>query len=220
MILRTISFALVCAISLTLMTLQATSAEEMRWPDLGVPIHPSEDPFYGLKLAHKNSLRVLLRAAATRSKAGALDEALAAQEAEARKSLRDAGLDSDALIARDRQFRNKIKAQRRLVRSELDGREIRIPGYLLPLELDGTTVTEFLLVPYAGACIHTPPPPANQIIHVTTAQGFVAQGLFTPVWVTGRLSAKSSKQTVGLSDGQSGFDVGYALRATSVKRYE
>ena len=47
----------------------------------------------------------------------------------------------------------------------LDGETVRIPGFVLPLEFDETSIKEFLLVPYFGACIHTPPPPANQVIH-------------------------------------------------------
>jgi len=52
------------------------------------------------------------------------------------------------------------------VRSELNGSEVKIPGFVIPLEGDANTVTEFLLVPYFGACIHVPPPPPNQIIYV------------------------------------------------------
>src|SRR5512139_3523363 len=51
-------------------------------------------------------------------------------------------------------------------RSELNGAKIRLPGYVVPLEMgEGGRLSQFLLVPYFGACIHTPPPPANQIVH-------------------------------------------------------
>jgi hypothetical protein len=50
--------------------------------------------------------------------------------------------------------------------NELDGVAIRLPGYLVPLDESGNGIKEFLLVPYFGACIHTPPPPANQIVLV------------------------------------------------------
>jgi hypothetical protein len=42
----------------------------------------------------------------------------------------------------------------------------RVPGYMVPLEDNLEEVTEFLLVPYPGACIHVPPPPPNQIVRV------------------------------------------------------
>ncbi|OHC44405.1 MAG: hypothetical protein A3J25_09630, partial [Pseudomonadales bacterium RIFCSPLOWO2_02_FULL_63_210] len=52
---------------------------------------------------------------------------------------------------------------------ELDGQAVKLPGYIVPLDVtDEGRVTEFLLVPYFGACIHVPPPPSNQIVHVTT----------------------------------------------------
>ncbi|MCV6604247.1 MAG: DUF3299 domain-containing protein [Porticoccaceae bacterium] len=86
------------------------------------------------------------------------------------------------------------------VRPEFDGQRIRIPGFMVPIQLDGPkNVTEFFLVPYFGACIHTPPPPPNQIIHVEHPQGFHLDDLFTPVWVVGTAhtinSTKSSVQS-------------------------
>ena len=68
------------------------------------------------------------------------------------------------------QSKNKLLEKREKIRTsvveELDGQTVRIPGYLLPLELIGDRVNEFLLVPYVGACIHVPPPPLNQIVSV------------------------------------------------------
>ena len=40
----------------------------------------------------------------------------------------------------------------------LDGAYIKMPGYIIPLETSSGGVTSFVLVPYVGACIHTPPP--------------------------------------------------------------
>jgi hypothetical protein len=54
--------------------------------------------------------------------------------------------------------------------SELDRASIRIVGYIVPLEQSKIGIKEFLLVPYFGACIHTPPPPSNQIIHVMSRE--------------------------------------------------
>ena len=53
-------------------------------------------------------------------------------------------------------------------------------------------VTEFLLVPWVGACIHTPPPPPNQIVHVTTAEPFVARSRFEPVTIQGTMKITRS----------------------------
>ena len=54
---------------------------------------------------------------------------------------------------------------------ELDGKRVRIGGYVVPLDFEATNVKEFLLVPFVGACIHVPPPPPNQIIYVKSAKG-------------------------------------------------
>jgi len=70
-------------------------------------------------------------------------------------------------------------------------------------------VTDFLLVPFVGACIHVPPPPANQIIYVKIEQGFDVQGTFDPVWVTGTL--KVAPTFTGLAD------AGYSLEAEKVE---
>jgi uncharacterized protein len=91
----------------------------------------------------------------------------------------------------------------------LDGKRVHIGGYVVPLDFEATRVKEFLLVPFVGACIHVPPPPANQIIYVKVAQGFEVQGSFDPVWVTGRLNV--SQTFTGLAE------AGYNLDAEKVE---
>jgi hypothetical protein len=91
---------------------------------------------------------------------------------------------------------------------ELDGKTVSIGGYVVPLDFDATTVKEFLLVPFVGACIHVPPPPANQIIYVKTDKGFEVGGQFDPVTVTGKIN--TSVAFTGLAD------AGYTLTADSV----
>ena len=94
---------------------------------------------------------------------------------------------------------------------ELDGQKVRLPGFVVPLDFEGTEISEFLLVPYFGACIHTPPPPSNQIVYVTTVAGYPLQELFEPVWVTGELRAEAHLNEVG--------DAGYTLQATIIEPY-
>lgn len=92
---------------------------------------------------------------------------------------------------------------------ELDGKRVRIGGYVVPLDFEATTVKEFLLVPFVGACIHVPPPPPNQIIYVKTAKGFDVSGSFDPVYVTGTL--KVASQYTGLAE------AGYSIDAETVE---
>jgi hypothetical protein len=96
-------------------------------------------------------------------------------------------------------------------RSELDGANIRLPGYVVPLEQSRGEVKEFLLVPYFGACIHSPPPPANQIIHVVLSK---PQPLRTmqAVWARGTLRTRRQDSPWGMS--------GYGLDGFDVKQYK
>ncbi|WP_430794481.1 DUF3299 domain-containing protein [Vibrio cincinnatiensis] len=76
------------------------------------------------------------------------------------------------------------------VRPELNGSKVKIPGFVIPLEGDENTVTEFLLVPYFGACIHVPPPPPNQIVYVKFPKGAPVQQLWDVVYVIGTLKTE------------------------------
>lgn len=96
---------------------------------------------------------------------------------------------------------------------DLDGKRVKLPGFVVPLDTDGQKMGEFLLVPYYGACIHVPPPPANQTVHVLTEQGQeYAGGLFDTVWVSGKLSVESSSSDLA--------EAGYRLEATRIEPYQ
>ncbi|WP_425045388.1 DUF3299 domain-containing protein [Primorskyibacter sp. S87] len=194
--------------------------QEIGWRDLTIPVDPQEDPYFAVEFQQRKALEELLFLESYREGGEELPEQASQRLAELHEELAAAGMDAQALVEKEKAFKAKIIAQRSKVRTEWDGAEIKIPGYMLPLEFDGSQITEFLLVPYVGACIHTPPPPANQIIHVRSRVSFAANGLFTPVWVTGKLTVEKSQQSVGLSDGVSGFEVGYALQATEVIEYK
>ena len=67
----------------------------------------------------------------------------------------------------------------------LDGAYVKLPGYIIPWDISSAGVTSFILVPYVGACLHTPPPPPNQLVFVTTQKPWPSQDLWNAVWVTG-----------------------------------
>ena len=81
----------------------------------------------------------------------------------------------------------------------LDGQRVRIAGFLVPLESNGDKLREFLLVPYFGACIHTPPPPSNQVIHVVLAQPVQGLRMMDAIWVGGVMRTESSNSSMGAS---------------------
>ena len=92
---------------------------------------------------------------------------------------------------------------------DLDGQRVRMRGFVVPIGFDGTKVKEFLLVPYVGACIHVPPPPANQIVLIEAATPFEIGGMFEAVAVTGTLRAVAASTELA--------DVGYQLAAEQVE---
>lgn len=82
---------------------------------------------------------------------------------------------------------------------KLNGVEVRIPGFMVPLEDTETKVTEFLLVPYFGACIHTPPPPPNQMAHVLMQRSQAVEvNLWDPIWIIGTLKIESVESPYGM----------------------
>jgi uncharacterized protein len=91
-------------------------------------------------------------------------------------------------------------------------KKVRIPGFAIPIEESGSGVDEFLLVPYFGACIHTPPPPANQIIHVKLSEPQPAVGAMQAYWVWGELTASKFSSELG--------DSAYLLKASGLQPYE
>ena len=74
----------------------------------------------------------------------------------------------------------------------LDRQKLKLPGYIIPIKFNTSSVSEFLLVPYVGACVHTPPPPENQIVYVSLKKPLVTQDLWAPVWVSGSMKAQMS----------------------------
>ncbi len=97
------------------------------------------------------------------------------------------------------------------VTTKHNGKRVRIPGYVVPLDFSGAGVTEFVLVPYVGACIHVPPPPPNQIVFVTTQEPQQFQGLFAPVYVTGTLGTTVMQTELAA--------IGYTLAADTIEPY-
>ncbi|UAW98108.1 DUF3299 domain-containing protein [Halopseudomonas nanhaiensis] len=95
--------------------------------------------------------------------------------------------------------------------SELNGRQVRLPGYVVPLDLSEGRVIEFLLVPYFGACIHVPPPPSNQIVHVRTSEGIELDALYQPFWISGPMRVERVESELAAA--------GYQINASTIEPY-
>ena len=97
------------------------------------------------------------------------------------------------------------------VRTDWNGQIVRLPGFMVPIDYEGTGVTAFVLVPYVGACVHVPPPPANQLVFVTTQTPYESDGLFEPVNVIGMFGVSSLSTHIA--------EIGYALSADEILPY-
>ena len=102
----------------------------------------------------------------------------------------------------------------------LHGAYVRLPGFILPLELGAEGVTEFVLVPYVGACIHSPPPPPNQMVFVELRKEYEVQSLYDPVWITGQIRVEQASRSLTFVDGTNSVATGYALSGVSIEPYE
>ncbi|MFA0441476.1 DUF3299 domain-containing protein [Vibrio sp. 10N.222.51.C12] len=103
--------------------------------------------------------------------------------------------------------------------TDLNINDMKLAGFLVPLEMEGLMGTQFILVPTAGACIHTPPPPVNQTILVEFPKGHELQSLYTPVWVKGDIKTESVGVSVALSDGNQEIKTGYVINASDIELY-
>lgn len=95
---------------------------------------------------------------------------------------------------------------------ELQGKKIRISGFLVPVTKVKDDVIEFLLVPYFGACIHTPPPPSNNVIMVIPDKPYRGGTTMDAVTVSGQLTIDRTDSPWGTA--------AYKLTAQRVVKYQ
>ena len=120
-------------------------------------------------------------------------------------ALSDNSPEAQALMREMRETWNNAPTNTRL-----DGARVQLSGYVVPLEAAAGELTEFLLVPFLGACIHSPPPPSNQIVHVHAAQALPGLGLMDAVRITGVLQTQRRDTVMGVS--------GYEMMAAQLAR--
>jgi len=96
---------------------------------------------------------------------------------------------------------------------DLDGKRIRVPGYVVPFDFNANAeYKEFLVVPYFGACLHTPPPPPNQIILVKSDTAAKIDNIYEPFWLEGTLKTGEFLNDLGNS--------AYELKLSKIEPYE
>ena len=199
----------------------AEVAREITWDHLVPEAAPLENPFAHLTDDQHYELTLIARARADK-RMGLITEVSPQYEdaLEVTDKLTSEGIDVEGLLAKATEIGAEIERRNKAVVRDLEGQMIRMPGYALPLEYSEEGVKEFLLVPYIGACIHVPPPPPNQIVFVHLEKEFEARDLYTPVWITGRMSIQQASRSLSFVDGESMIATGYSLDGITVEPYE
>jgi hypothetical protein len=198
------------------------AANDIEWTDLVPKGEPIVDPLAKLNQDQRFDLEMILWARSLSAAERELEPNRPGVE-DAQKyeqNFAKSGIDINKLLTDYKAFEEKIKARQKLVNNDLAGKDVRLAGYLLPLEFSETGDTDFLLVPYVGACVHVPPPPPNQIVFVRLAEKFIAKDLFTPVWVQGPLKTKQSSKALTLIDGTRDVSIGYHIDGAKVEVYK
>ena len=96
---------------------------------------------------------------------------------------------------------------------ELNETKVRIPGYTVPFEYGANAeISEFLLVPYYGACLHAPPPPPNQTVFAMTDEPIKLRNLAQAVWIEGTMYTQTQESELA--------DAAYTIRVDKVETYE
>ena len=194
---------------------------ELKWDDLKPRGLEFDDPFKKLSEDQLFNLGTVARYQQHQNNKQKIPDSLKVEYQQALEILKKEAVDIDGLFAKRAEVTEKRRLQAQTANVDLNGKNIRMPGYLLPLEFKDKKVTEFLLVPWVGACIHTPPPPANQIVHVKLAKGFETDGgMYTPVWVNGVMKTENNNPELSYIDGKKNIDVSYVMQADEVENYK
>ena len=175
----------------------AADPQDISWHMLAPPAAVIENPFENLTDDQMDTLRHILRFEALAEQS--YDASFTTEAQALREQLAKDGIDVDGLFAARLAIMEKREAAASAVNEALIGSSIRMPGYVLPLEFKDRKVVEFLLVPTVGACIHTPPPPANQIVHVVYPDGIEVNGLSLLCGSPGPWSPRVRFRTSGTS---------------------
>ena len=201
-------------------TVAEDTEQLITWDSLVPTTQPLEDPFRDLTEEQLYDLESIVYFREANSQQGATNSIDTQEVTDLIANLQSANLDVDELLATYTKYLAEIERRSWLVVDKLNDKRVRIAGYVLPLEFSDSGVDEFLLVPYIGACIHVPPPPPNQIVYVRTKEKVIADELYRPVWVTGRLGIEASDKNLTLVDGSDNIPIGYTIKNAVVKDYE
>ncbi|PQJ28357.1 DUF3299 domain-containing protein [Rubritalea profundi] len=197
--------------------------QKVTWDDMKAE-YKFEDPFIKLRSEQLLNLSMVarVRQLEIRGKKNGkpVSEEMVKEKMASEKLLIDQSIDIDGLLAKRDEIKELRKKRANLGVEKLNGKLVTLSGFVLPLEFEDKKVKEFLLVPWVGACIHTPPPPPNQIALVVVTTPFESKGMFEAVTVTGKIQLKTQLQELFLVDGKADINVSYSFEQAKVEKYK
>ena len=210
---------LVCllAVALALPTL-AQTARSVTWEDLRSSTTVQlDDPYKHLTQQQLYDLAYLVSWQEANQQSTEPNPQATASAQRLEQKLQDQGLEVDELLAQVARAREYYRQKAQATNTELEGQTILLQGYLLPLDTQfGSPASEFLLVPYVGACIHVPQPPPNQIVYLKLSETIKTPRGFTLVAATGILERRGATYDLFWMDGTQQVDVNYALTQAAI----
>lgn len=71
--------------------------------------------------------------------------------------------------------------------------QIKLLGFMVPLDYDNKFIKEFLLIPTPYNCAHVPPPAQNQMVLVKMKKGSKGKYYWGPIYTTGTINLPTKK---------------------------
>lgn len=202
--------------------LPVNAAESITWRDLEPKKETVfDDPFESLSEGQLYDLSLLVRIRNLVASGKASEDDPTADEArQIVARLKEQGIDPDWLLSQRERVIEQRRQHAKSGGADLTGQRVRLPGYLLPLTYENGQTTAFLLVPWAGACSHTPPPPANQIVYAAVPEGIDPVDRFTPMCVEGELKQQSDIYDLHMLDGSWRIEALFTMSSVTLSPYD
>ncbi|EDX86994.1 transporter, NiCoT family, putative [Synechococcus sp. PCC 7335] len=211
-------FVFVLALLMAIIPAAPVRAQEaISWDDLQAHSTHLRNPYEHLSEAQTYRLSSLYQLKEWTKENPSAPESIEAKEIQRlEQTLAAEGLDTDALLVHADEARAYWRSQSQITNPDLEEQSVQLSGYILPLgnaQADSRTqtVSEFLLVPYVGACIHVPTPPPNQMVYIKPRVAIENPGLFSAVQITGKLRSRSGRYELFRVDGSRTIEVSYAM---------
>jgi hypothetical protein len=183
-------------------TTPAAATDQLDWDSLRPAAAPADNPFERLTAQQTDWITAIAQGRLMQARGGPVGAEASARQAALSAALAAEGLDAEELLRQ----RDTVIAQRRAAAQTpvpaVAGREVRLVGHLVPASADGSTVTDWLFVPWAAACSHMPLP-ANQIIRIPARDLTEADRPGSqPLALTGRIDVLQQEARLRFVDGE------------------